>query len=400
DCEANALPLNEAEWFKFDVIILGDVSPQELGNEGIHALQRFVNDRGGTLVAISGPNQMPHAYRATPLADLLPVLMNRPAMVTARSADESFHFCLTQDGMSDAILKRASGATAPIFPELTWRLPNCEAKAGARVLAYASRNRERPGNTETDVTEQRRQALMLWHRFGTGKVLQLNFDETWRLRYGIGDRLHHAFWGQIIRWAVSDRLSAGTDLVRMGTDRTLYKTGDAISIKARLLNAERSPVIDAPVQAKLLFENQVIQTVDLTADSQDAGMLHAEIRDLTQPGKYRIELSGQVVDTLLALEATGAERVGLEVAVEPSADNLEQLDLVADDTIPKQIADWTGGSVADLATADSVLLNFGPKSTFVRERWTVPLWNLWPVIGLFLSGLSLEWLLRKWNGRI
>ncbi len=400
DCDANALPLDEAEWFKFDVIILGDVSPQELGNKGIQALERFVKDRGGALVVIAGPNQMPHAYRKTPLADVLPVLMNGPAVATARSPDPSFHFSPTQEGVSHAALGRWATAADPSFQELTWRHPACEAKAGASVLAYASRKGETPNDALADVDQQRRQALMLWHRFGMGKVLQLNFDETWRLRYGIGDRLHHEFWGQIIRWSVSDRLSAGTDLVRLGTDRTLYKSGEAISVQARLLNSDRSPVKDAAVQAKIVFENEVIQTIDLTPHPQNPGMLQGEIRDLTQPGKYHIELSGDVVDQLLALEATGVQTVGLEIGVEATDQNLERLDLVADDTIPRQIADWTGGTVADLANADSVLANFGPKSTFLRERWTVPLWNRWPVISLFLGGLSLEWLLRKRNGRI
>ncbi|MCA8997162.1 MAG: hypothetical protein KDA80_09250, partial [Planctomycetaceae bacterium] len=400
DCEANALPLDEAEWFKFDVIILGDVSPQELSKEGIHTLERFVKNRGGALVVIAGPNQMPHAYRTTPLADVLPVLMNRPAISTARSPDQSFHFSLTQEGVLDEVLQRATGTADTAFPELTWRHPDCEAKAGASVLAYASTNLERPNDAKTSAAEQRRKALMLWHRFGTGKVLQLNFDETWRLRYGIGDQIHHEFWGQIIRWAVSDRLSAGTDLVRLGTDRTLYKTGESISVQARLLHADRSPVLDAPVQAKILFGDQVIRTVNLTADPQNPGMLRGEVRDLTHPGTYRVELSGEVVDELLTLEAAGTQTVGLEIGVEPSAENLERLDLVADDTVPRQIADWTGGTVADLANFDSVFSNLGPKSAFVRERWTVPLWNFWPVIGLFLGGLSLEWLLRKWTGRI
>ena len=231
-------------------------------------------------------------------------------------------------------------------------------------------------------------------------MLQLNFDETWRLRYGIGDRLHHELWGQIIRWSVSERLSAGTDLVRLGTDRTLYKSSESISVQARLLNADRSPVIDAQVQAKVLFENEVIRTVDLTPDPQNQGMLQGEIRDLTQSGKYRVELSGDVVEELLAQEAAGTQTVGLEIGIEATAENLEQLDLVADDTILKQMADWTGGTVADVEDIDSVLTNLGPKSTFVRERWTVPLWNLWPVIGFFLSGISLEWVLRKWTGRI
>lgn len=400
DCEANALPLDESEWFKFDVIILGDVSAKQLAKEGIRTLERFVKDRGGSLVVVAGPNHMPHAYRNTPLADVLPVLINRPTGLRASSPDQSFHFSATSEGVSHAILQRAGGGDVASFPELTWRHPNSEAKPGASVLAYASRTLEHPDNAQTDLAEQRRQALMLWHRFGTGKVLQLNFDETWRLRYGIGDRLHHEFWGQIIRWAVSERLSAGTDLVRMGTDRTLYKSGERISVQARLLDANRNPITDAPVQVKVLLADEVIRTIDMAPHPDNVGTLQCEIRDLDQSGEYRIELSGGVVDELLALEGAGTRTVGLEIGVEGAAENIEMLDLVADDTIPRQIADWTDGTVVDVANAESVLSNFGPKSTFVRERWTVPLWNRWPVIGLFLCGLSLEWLLRKLTGRI
>ena len=158
---------------------------------------------------------------------------------------------------------------------------------------------------------------MLWHRFGTGKVLQLNFDETWRLRYGIGDRLHHEFWGQIIRWAVSDRLSAGTDLVRLGTDRTLYKSGEVISVQARLLNADRSPVMDAPVQARIVFENEVIRTIDLIPHPQNLGMLHGEVRDLTQPGKYHIELSGESSTSCWRLKRRELKRWGWKLESKP-----------------------------------------------------------------------------------
>ncbi|MFN9823031.1 MAG: hypothetical protein ACK58J_02655, partial [Planctomyces sp.] len=122
------------------------------------------------------------------------------------------------EGKNHVILQQSderSAAVFPQFPELSWRHPDCEARVGATVLAWASQQPE-PAASEVDVNEarsaetlqetQRRNSLMAWHQFGAGKVLQLNFDESWRLRYGIGDRLHHQFWGQIIRWSVSERL--------------------------------------------------------------------------------------------------------------------------------------------------------------------------------------------------
>ena len=56
EIEATALPKDEAEWMKFDVIILGDVAPKYLKPEELKILERFVKDRSGTLIVISGPN--------------------------------------------------------------------------------------------------------------------------------------------------------------------------------------------------------------------------------------------------------------------------------------------------------------------------------------------------------
>ncbi|MCA9063076.1 MAG: hypothetical protein KDA96_08455, partial [Planctomycetaceae bacterium] len=403
DCDAHALPRNEAEWSKFDLIILGDVAPRQLGADGLRILERFVKDRGGSLVVIAGQNHMPHAYRGTPLADVLPVRMHPPGFTTAHSPDQSFSFMPTQEGAAQSTLLLWGDATRnppPSFSQLTWRHPDCEPKAGASVLAVATRTPTQPHATEPAPLEQRRDALMLWHRFGAGKVLQLNFDETWRLRYGIGDRLHHEFWGRIIRWSVNERLSAGTDRVRMGTDRTMYQTGDTLVVQARLLDQERNPVIDEPVQAVVRQGDEVVRTVELSPHPDSEGLLQGEIPELKTPGKYRVELTGAVVDRLLAEETQSIKTVGVDVGVEAASLGHEAMDLVADDLIPLQLADRTGGIVTDQDDPQSALTGLGPKSKWTRERWTVPLWNLWPVIGVFLSGLSLEWVFRRWTGRV
>ncbi|MFN9718295.1 MAG: hypothetical protein ACK58L_06355, partial [Planctomycetota bacterium] len=403
DCDATALPRNEAEWLKFDAVVLGDVSPEQLGANGVRALETFVRKKGGSLVVIAGQNFMPHAYRNSPLADLLPVKLTGPELETAKSPEPSCFLRTTTEGQAHVILQQSDGRPASAlqqFPELSWRHPDCEARVGATVLAYAS---QRPKNDAMDNAPaeeppqetQRRAALMAWHRFGAGKVLQLNFDESWRLRYGIGDRLHHQFWGQIIRWSVSERLSTGTDLVRMGTDRTLYHSGEPIIVQARLLDDQRNPVTDQSVKAVLLKDNVPARTIDLVPQVDRPGLLQAEIRDFEDPGKYRVELQGDIVTHLLTEDSQQGENVGLEIAIESVTPNDELLDLVADPAIVTQLADATGGIVVTPEDSSAVLKHLGPSSTFHRKRWTVPLWNLWPVISIFLGGLSVEWILRR-----
>ncbi|MEP3482013.1 MAG: vWA domain-containing protein [Fuerstiella sp.] len=406
DCNANALPAHEAEWLKFDVIVLGDVDPVRLGADAISALETFVQDHGGSLVILSGPNHMPHSYSNTSLRDLLPAKLTKQTLIPTINAATSVRFQPTAEGLNHVVLQRAGMNTEQAgksFPSLSWRHPASEAKIGATVLAYAA-EQNTAVNTAPNLTanrkQQRQRALMLWHRVGAGKVLQMNFDESWRLRYGIGDRLHHQFWGQIVRWCASDRLSVGTDLVRMGTDKLIYRFAETIKVKARLLDAQRNAVVDGDVRAVLLQDDEVVQSVELSPDPAKAGLLTGEFRDLKDGGAYRVELAGNQVEQLLKLDSPEAESIGLDIGVKAITTGNEALDVVADDTVLKQLAGWTDGIVTTPEDTDRILESLGPESFFQRRRWTTPLWNKWPIILTFLSCLSFEWILRKINGRV
>lgn len=398
DCNANALPASKAEWLKFDVIILGDVRPDHLGPDGVGILETFVQDHGGSLVIVSGANHMPHSYGDTALRDLLPATITKRDLAPPTNEDANIRFRATAEGINHVVLQRAGISTESAwksFPGLSWRHPDGEAKIGATVLAYADEQ-----NVAAGAEQQRQRALMLWHRVGAGKVLQLNFDESWRLRYGIGDRVHHQFWGQIVRWCASDRLSVGTDLVRMGTDKVMYRIGETIKIRARLLDVQRNPVVAGEVRAILFRYDEVVQSVALAPDPAKASLLTGEIRDLKEGGGYRVELAGEQVNQLLQLDSADDESVGLDIGVKAIATSNEALDVVADDTVLRQLADWSGGILTSSDDAERILDSLGPESSFHRRRWTTPLWNTWPVILTFLSCLSFEWILRKKSGRV
>ena len=404
DCEATALPKNRDEWLKFDVIILGDVPPESLGSEGVTALKHFVKDRGGSLIVIAGQHHMPHAFANTPLADLLPVRLGRHGGSTGTIPGHGYHLVPADAANSHVVLQQlgAGSESRLSLPQLTWRHPACEAKPGATVLAYAAEQDpdHQAVNKLIALDEQRRRALILWQRFGAGRVLQLTFDQTWRLRYGVGDKYHHQFWGQTIRWAAKDRLSAGTNLVRLGTDRMMYRGGDTVVVRARVLDANRNAITGEDIRAVVYRDGDVVQQVALTALPDSAGLLHGEVRDLAQSGKYRIELAGDAVDRTLATETHDVKTVSTEIAVAATDEAAELSDVVADATTPTQLADWTGGIVVTPGEAQRVLKSLGPPSIFRRERWTVPLWNSWPVMSVFFGCLSLEWVLRKSVGLV
>ena len=401
DCEATALPENEAEWLKFDVIVLGDVSPDDLGSDVMRSLEKFVASRAGTLIVVSGRHHMPHAFAQTPLAAALPIQLAGSRRGDATSPDSSYYFKIATGAESHVIMQqstdpRDNDAVWQSLPQLHWRHPASKAKVGATVLAYAGQDRKDVGSRQ----DQRDRALILWHRFGAGRVMQVTFDQTWRLRYGIGDQHHHRFWGQVLRWSIQDRLAAGTELVRMGTDRMLYRVGDTVSVRARLLDKNRNVVESKDTGVSIYLGDELVQQSLLAWQPESGGMLTAKFDGLNRGGKYRIELTGPTVDRLLRTEDRTDETVSVDIALEAAAATTETFDLVADATVPTRLADWTGGIVTSPSEAASILERLGPKSTFHREQWTVPVWNLWPVIIAFLLIAGVEWVLRKSTGLI
>src|SRR5262249_36168674 len=50
----------------YDCIVLGDVNAQQLSAAERARLEKYVSDRGGTLIIVAGKNAMPWAYRDLP----------------------------------------------------------------------------------------------------------------------------------------------------------------------------------------------------------------------------------------------------------------------------------------------------------------------------------------------
>jgi hypothetical protein len=403
DFDATALPENEAEWLKFDVIVLGDVSPTDLTDEGVAALEKFVKQRGGTLVVIAGAYHMPHAFRDNRFAELLPIVYSESEKSIA-GRQPAFRLELTPVGRGHMVMRQAedevdSAAVWRSLPNLYWRYPIVTTKPGATVLAYA-----RPANEDGDdidfaaeVDRQRRDALIATHSVGSGKVLMLNFDRTWRLRYRVGDKNHHRFWGQVLRWAAADKLTAGTEFVRLGTDRSEYSHGESVTVRARLVDKEDNPVESDEVAAEFYRGEQLVLRKQLEFD-EETGRYEAKVEGLDEGGKYRVELVGPPVDRLLALSNPPPPAVSTEIAVKVKTHSQELVEVAADDSVLRQLADQTAGRVVGPADAAQLLASLGRNSKTDVQRWSLALWDSWVVLALFILAVCGEWLLRKKAG--
>ncbi len=398
DANATDLPESEEEWRKFDVIIVGDVGPQDLSEEQWSILDGCVKQRGALLVLVAGPESMPHAFGSEVVRNLVPVKYD-VSQRTYYGSSEKFRFGLTIVGRNHPITAQVEGQLRnerlwKEFPEIRWRHPVNGLQPGAEVLLYADSRedgRRRVNSAASldralgEVAERKKReaenALLVTRQTGAGKVAMLLADRTWRLREGVGDVYHHRFWGQLVRWGAGPNLRAGDDQLRLGTDQLTYTGDDRVKIMARLRDQELNPLMDENLVARVKHQSGEIIEVPLSPRENSNGLHEALAGPFRKPGNYEVSVRDQVVTTFRVVGSLGA--------VELSETTLNR-------PLLESIASMSGGRVYDGEGVLSDLFLRGDETrTELRET---SLWDTWPVFALLALLLTIEWVMRRRGG--
>lgn len=177
---------------RYDVVLLGDVTPRALAAAGRDpvefalALAAFTT-RGGGLGVLCGPNGMPIAWQGSALQDVLPVV----AAARAETPQEPMWLEVTAAGGQHPLLRTASDGT---FDADAWtavsRIPvHCALAAAPRpdadVLLRARSAPERP--------------LLVAGARGRGRVVLVGIEDLWRLREPASE-LHERLLANLVRW--------------------------------------------------------------------------------------------------------------------------------------------------------------------------------------------------------
>lgn len=402
---ANALPENEAEWRKFDVIILGDLAREAITKEQWEIISRCVNERAAMLVFVSGPQHMPHSLDEPAARALVPAEFDWGRQTYFGAQDCPFQFELTAEGRRHAITRESTDTGLwTSFPEIRWRHPIKSVSDGADVLLMAAEEGDevevRSGQDLGEALEglarrrelQAKRALLVTRQTGRGKVALLLTDRTWRLREGAGDTHHHRFWGNLVRWGAGPLLRAGTSRVGIGSDQLSYTADDKITITARLREKDMSPVRDEALQAEILRDEQVVATVPLAPVEGSQGLHQAQAGPFAEPGRYRINLVGDRPADLLE---NGEELPELSFSVVSSRGPIELADTTLNLPLLDEIATASGGQVVTPDRISDLLPMFLGDAREREEIRETPLWdNAW-VFALLAIFLTAEWLMRR-----
>ncbi|MCX5675819.1 MAG: hypothetical protein NTX87_12510, partial [Planctomycetota bacterium] len=238
---------------------------------------------------------------------------------------------------------------------------------------------------------ERENALISYHTVAMGQVMFLGFDHTWRLRYRVGDTYHHRFWGQVLRWATANKLPAGTETVKLGTDRSRYAPQAPVRVRAKLAKKDYTPITSDDVSVNVFAGDQTVMHKKLQYIQHSPGMYEAELGELPA-GTYRVELDAPAAKPVLAEE--NVAKVATEFSVESSTP-VEQAELAPDRALLARLAGLTGGAVADATHADRILASLGKPTEVQIERREYVLWDSWPLLVLMVLAATAEWLLRK-----
>ncbi len=374
-------PVKREDLAKFDVLVLGDLSPALLGPAVMENVRDFVREKGRSVVFIAGPQSNPVALGGTPLEVLLPFATADVRAVAAEAVgSDSFHPALTLEGQKGNSLFRLGDTEADSLriwnglPNLYWLVEIPKTKPGVRVFA------EHPLKSGTSG----KLPIIAMQQVGGGKVLFHATDETWRWRFRTGDLHYGRYWIQAIRYLSRGRLIGKDRTAELSVDQLVYQRGQPVTLRVRFVDEKFLPAEADGVTVILDRKGEGRQTVKLTRLRESPTMFEVQLPRLAE-GSYHAWVSQPAFNeappaTDFRIEAPqrelqrrGMDKTDLQLAAKLSHGRFYTLDDV--DRLPNEIP---RGTPVPLQTDEPI-----------------PLWNRWEVLSLLATLLTTEWLLRK-----
>ncbi len=409
-----SLPAGPDALSAYDCIILGDVSPEQLPAADRVRLEKYVGDRGGTLVVLAGKRSMPLAFAGAadagpegdPLMRLLPIEQPQAVHPTA-----GFPVTLTFEGKATPFLQMEPEPDKneqrwADFPLHYWGVVG-KLKPGATSLAYVADAGEAPGGKREEADRARQRGLIVRQNYGFGRVLFVGIDSTWRWRYRTGDTYHHRFWGQAIRWAASDKpLVTGNEFLRFGTRDAVYRHGQDIDLVVRLAEEAGQLPAGAVTAMRVLrlkdgkAGEESVALVPLGRREAEPRVLEGKLRDLPA-GHYAVELVipdlGDKVSGPAGADGEPAKKLRATFSVTPP-DGEEMVELATNYPLMEELAAKSGGQVFAAEDTAGLVEALTKRMVTREERSENRLWQWWVTLVLVLSLLTVEWVGRKLAG--
>jgi hypothetical protein len=380
-----SLTLPRSEFFQFDVIFLGDMPASALSTRFCEMTKEFVSQFGGGLVVLAGSRFGPGQLASTPLADLLPVIVDPHGRI--RDQNE-FRLNLTPVASQFDFMRLGHGEPTENLKawhnlgKLPWYQPVLRPEPRSTTILA-----EHPSDTCAD--GKTKQPFIAVRKYGRGEVVYLGFNEMWRLRRLYGEEYYRQFWGQMIyRLGLSHALGSHKRFV-VRTDKQRYRAGEQALVTVEAYDKDFQPLDETALPDGRLLAELLVPQRDgsdrlqpLAVPELRRGVFETRV-PVTAAGEYRIRVTDPV------------DRETAEVNFEVSGLSLERRSAVRNVSLQRTLAAETGGKAYDLESMFQLPDDFRPPR---REEQTVevfPLWNTWLSFILLVGLMLSEWFGRK-----
>jgi hypothetical protein len=369
------MPRTRDELFKYDCIFLGKDIQQAFTSSELKLMRDYLTDRGGSIVF----------FRGKPYSDRCPELAGIEPVEWAAETLKDLRFVLTAQGKSNPIFNydphdRTSDVIIRQLPSMTSITKVINEKSLAVVLAQTKGDRR-----------GREIATVAYQRYGKGKVMSIGASGLWQWGFlpedlQEYDDVYGRFWGQMIRWLVSD---------------SEFLPGQDISFVIDKYNCKPGDTVHIGVRAKLVDQSQYKPWVELIAPDGTSTRLNPELeRDSANiyVARYTPEQQGEYKATLHN-NIGQPEQETLRFTV--YHDSIETRYISADRGLLDQLSRTTGGEsleLAELGTLPEKVRVFEKLSCFRSKPHDI--WDRLSVFGVLVCLLGVEWFIRRASGLV
>ncbi|NJK90704.1 MAG: hypothetical protein HC904_02035 [Blastochloris sp.] len=383
------LPDDKGPLFDNQIIILGDVKPEALGETRMKLINEWVEQLSGGLILLSGPKNNPYTYVGTPLEPLFPVELDpqaKPKSPELERYPAPTKLLLTPAGEVSPLLSLSEKPEENLkiwrsFQGVRWTARVSRAKPSAETLLVDP--------TPEKATREGPMPVIAIHSYGGGQVLYFGMDETYRWRHRVGEKYYTRIWGQIMQSFSLQRLLNASATTQIKTDRPRYMTGEKAIFSGKIYKEGYDPLTDPVVPGILTFTPEAREGQKEPVPQKSEFRLQA-VPD--RPGEYRAELlikeAGAFSYSILrdANASLKFEAVDPRLEFIETGMNLKMLEGMAASSDGKVLREEDLDRLPDLLAEKSGKLTVFKKVDLVFSPWLLLL-----IVLLF----SAEWLMRR-----
>ena len=368
-------PDSEEELFKYDVVVIGDISARYFDTQQLTALREFVRRKGGGLLFLGGEDSFAaNGYGQTPLADVLPFTFSSHA-----GLEDEYFVSPTPEGIERGLFgpydpRRDAEAPWAVLPPLKGVFSLDALKPGAIALCRAHQEPGRDGPP-----------VVAFQRYGRGTSLVCGISGTWQWKFQTpsDNPSYSAFWKEMTLILMEQ--SGGR--IRVDATPPIVSAGSEVDLSVATYDRAFQP--DPSAAVSLEIESPSGKTHSVTphpvADAPP-GTFHYRLNP-SETGLYRVTAGARQTDG----EALVEHRCMFVVR----EDEPELREVRLNGPLLRQIAEMTQGGYIHLSKYDELPDGIQPREGSLRRVSEHPVWDRPAFLYGILGALLVEWLIRR-----